>query len=217
MAVRQIAHLGASAAAQAATAAGAGCFDAAQSGGSLWVAVKTGEQRIQVVLAAPSSGECGGTLHSTLQLPEPVALAQLGVPVQGDAAAGMAVLLVVGSSCRVWAFQLQPPAAGAAAAPAVAAVALQADPAAAVLVPVAQGQCPGRHQLAECAAGIRSWSGTNFATAAALLRLVHSTDECWCCCRCMLISCGWVGASSAPPSTMATVTAAAAAHAAAPF
>ena len=152
MAARQIAHLGASAAAQAATAAGAGCFDAAQSGGSLWVAVKTGEQRIQVVLAAPSSGECGGTLHSTLQLHEPVALAQLGVPVQGDAAAGMAVLLVVGSSCRVWAFQLQPPAAGAAAAPAVAAVALQADPAAAVLVPVAQGQCPGRHQLAAAVA-----------------------------------------------------------------
>lgn len=178
MAARQIAHLGASAAAQAATAAGAGCFDAAQSGGSLWVAVKTGEHRIQVRLAAPSSGECGGTLHSTLQLPEPVALAQLGVPVEGDAAAGMAVLLVVGSSRRVWAFQLQPPAAGAASGPTVAAVALQADPAAAVLVPVAQGQCPGRHQLAAAVAWEHlcfSWD-PSAATAPAVTTAVQPSN-----------------------------------------
>lgn len=161
---QRLAQLEGSAAA-AAVAAGRGCFDAVQAGSSLWVAAKVSEHCIHLVHAPASStqggsrsrragsGSSGGGLHSVLHISEPVAALQLGVPTAEAAAAagvapGTAVVLAVGQSCRAWAFQLQPPADAAPTAPAE----VHADAAAAASIPVAQQQCPARHQLAAAVA-----------------------------------------------------------------
>ncbi len=151
-------------AAAAAIAAGPSCFDTAQSGASLWVAAKAAAQSIQMVHTPVSSpqggnrirraaGSTSGSLHGVVHLPEPVAAVQLGIPTAEAAAAagvaaGTAVLLAVGHSCRVWAFQLQPPAASIPTVPAE----LHAEGSAAASVPVAQQQCSDRHQLAAAVA-----------------------------------------------------------------
>lgn len=144
-----IADLGPAAAA-AAAASGPGCLDCAQFGGSLWVAVCTAHRSMQVVHAPLDGGAAGGSVHSVVVLPEAAALVQLGVPSAAhDAAApGAAVLLVVGASCRVWAFHLLAHPPGAAAATAEVA----ADAAAAASVSLAQPRCPARHQLAAAVA-----------------------------------------------------------------
>ena len=146
----------------AAVAAGPSCLDAAQAGTSLWVAAKAGQHCVQVLHApagtlqtsSNSTGGSGGSgsLHAVIHLPEPVAAVQLGVPTAAAsaarAAAGAAILLAVGQSCRVWAFQLQPQPAAEGTVPAE----LQADTSAAAAVPVGQQQCPAWHQLAAAVA-----------------------------------------------------------------
>lgn len=158
MAAQQIAQLGAAAA--AAAAAAPACFDAAQAGGTLWVAARAGERCVHVLrspLGSSGARARAGSLHAVLQLPEAVAAVQLGVPTEAATAAppGTAVLVAVGSSCRVWAFQLQPRSTAAGAEPAE----VTAEDAAVAAVPVAQQHCPARHQLAAAVA----WEHLAFA------------------------------------------------------
>ncbi|KAL4434399.1 hypothetical protein ABPG75_000840 [Micractinium tetrahymenae] len=159
MAARVLAQLGTSAA--AAAAAHPACFDAAAAGDSLWVAAHSDERSILVVhalaagTAGSTAGGSSGSVHATISLPEPVALVQLGAsPSQAAAEAepGAAVLLLVGASCRLWAFQLDPPKRGGKAVqrgPPAEVAAADSD---AMAVPLAQPACPARHQLAAAVA-----------------------------------------------------------------
>lgn len=146
MAGQLVAQLGAAA---AVAAASPGCFDATQSGGSLWAAARSADRSV-LVTHAPAM-EDGGSVHSMLSLPEPVTVVHLGAPTAA-AQAGTAVLVVVGVSCRVWAFHLRPPPPAGRAASRQLPADVAAEDGVAVAVPLAQTACTARHQLAAAVA-----------------------------------------------------------------
>lgn len=155
MGARVLARLGTCAAAEA--AAHPACFDAAAAGDSLWVAARSDDHSVTIVHAtaqhARGRAASSGSLHARVSLPEPVALAQLGA-VHADAEGpGSAVLLLVGASCRLWAFQLRPPAhSSSRTAQPGPPIEVAAADSAAVAVPLAHPACPARHQLAAAVA-----------------------------------------------------------------
>ncbi|KAL4428573.1 hypothetical protein ABPG77_008885 [Micractinium sp. CCAP 211/92] len=154
MGARVLARLGACAAAEA--AAHPACFDAAVTGVSLWVAARSDERSVTVVHApaqhARGRAASSGSLHALVSLPEPVALAQLGAVHAAAEGPGSAVLLLVGASCRVWAFQLRPPARSSRIAQPGPPIEVAAAESAAVAVPLAHPACPAKHQLAAAVA-----------------------------------------------------------------
>lgn len=154
MAAWVLARLGAGAA--AAATAGPACFDAAAAGEGLWVAARCDERSVAIVhaLAAGAGGNSAssGSVHALISLPEPVAIVQLGAAQVGAEEPGPAVLLLVGASCRLWAFQLHPPAQSGGAPQQGLPAKVTATDSDAVAVPLAQPACPARHQLAAAVA-----------------------------------------------------------------
>jgi hypothetical protein len=143
MVVQKIAQLTPETAA-AVAAAGPEALDAAQAGRHLWTAFKAEACTVHVVHAVAINNAAADEhrVHVVLRLPEPVALLQLGVPMTGTT--GTAVLLLVGASCRLWAFELAAPSSGCNPAPST----LIANSSNAALVPLGQPSCTAAHQLA---------------------------------------------------------------------
>ena len=111
----------------------AGCFDALECGSTAWAALSAGPCEV-LALQRSLPPEAG----VRVTLPEPVAAVQLGAAHGGQD--GSALLLLVGSSCRVWALHLR----GGSGAGSALSLGVESG----VEIAVGQSHCPARHQLA---------------------------------------------------------------------